>query len=194
MKRVFFILLALSLSCQQRACRDTSREVSTTQGKHLYEVQDLNALGFLANIVRERKNGSKAYYIINRHINYSNICILSCQFCSFAKKKREAEREKITEYSLPASSDWVSDTTPEATLGIISAYHRRWDKGQPRGDLSHEFVDKTVRGGGYIIVDPIQNKVRHISRAEWEAHPNKLYHGLRASGAVRHRDSCPGSL
>jgi len=37
-KRVFFILLALSLSCQQRACRDTSREVSTTQGKHLYEV------------------------------------------------------------------------------------------------------------------------------------------------------------
>lgn len=62
----------------------------------LYAVKDLNVLGFLANITRERKNGNKAYYILNRHINYSNICILSCQFCSFAKKKRDAEAYEFT--------------------------------------------------------------------------------------------------
>jgi aminodeoxyfutalosine synthase len=57
----------------------------------LYQTRNLHALGFLADIVRTAKNGDKAYFILNRHINYSNICILSCQFCSFAKKKRDAE-------------------------------------------------------------------------------------------------------
>ncbi|HXJ76993.1 MAG TPA: CofH family radical SAM protein, partial [Candidatus Dormibacteraeota bacterium] len=35
--------------------------------------------------------GNRASYIINRYINYSNYCILSCQFCSFARKKRDAD-------------------------------------------------------------------------------------------------------
>ncbi|PYJ30154.1 MAG: aminofutalosine synthase MqnE, partial [Verrucomicrobia bacterium] len=43
----------------------------------------------IANILRERKNGNYATYIHNRYINYSNICILSCQFCAFAAKKRD---------------------------------------------------------------------------------------------------------
>ena len=56
----------------------------------LYASHDLNALGAIANIVRERKNGNVATYLLNRYINYSNVCILSCQFCAFAAKKRDA--------------------------------------------------------------------------------------------------------
>jgi aminodeoxyfutalosine synthase len=56
----------------------------------LYASKDLNALGAIANVVRERKNGNAATYLLNRYINYSNICLLSCQFCAFAAKKREA--------------------------------------------------------------------------------------------------------
>src|SRR5260370_2491831 len=56
----------------------------------LFETKDLNALGAIADLLRQRKNGNRASYIINRYINYSNYCILSCQFCSFAKKKRDA--------------------------------------------------------------------------------------------------------
>ena len=56
----------------------------------LYQANDLNALGILASLVRERKNGNIATYILNRYINYSNICVLSCQFCAFAAKKRDA--------------------------------------------------------------------------------------------------------
>ena len=51
---------------------------------------DLNALGIMASAVRERKNGNYATYIHNRYINYSNICVLSCQFCAFAARKRDA--------------------------------------------------------------------------------------------------------
>ena len=36
-----------------------------------------------------RKNGNVATYILNRYINYSNICVLSCQFCAFAARKRD---------------------------------------------------------------------------------------------------------
>jgi aminodeoxyfutalosine synthase len=35
--------------------------------------------------------GNRASYILNRYINYSNYCILSCEFCSFARKKRDAD-------------------------------------------------------------------------------------------------------
>jgi aminodeoxyfutalosine synthase len=44
----------------------------------------------MASAVRERTNGNYATYIHNRYINYSNICVLSCQFCAFAAKKRDA--------------------------------------------------------------------------------------------------------
>jgi aminodeoxyfutalosine synthase len=50
---------------------------------------DLNALGAIANIVRERKNGNVATYIQNQYINYSNHCILACQFCAFGARARE---------------------------------------------------------------------------------------------------------
>ncbi|HZC34900.1 MAG TPA: aminofutalosine synthase MqnE [Chthoniobacterales bacterium] len=55
----------------------------------LFRSNDLNSLGQIANIVRERKNGNRATYILNRYINYSNICVLSCQFCAFGARKRD---------------------------------------------------------------------------------------------------------
>jgi aminodeoxyfutalosine synthase len=51
----------------------------------------LNAVGAIADLARQKKVGDRASYIINRYINYSNYCILSCQFCSFARKKRDAD-------------------------------------------------------------------------------------------------------
>src|SRR5258706_16025344 len=65
--------------------------ISDADALRLFETKDLNALGAIADFVRQKKNGNRASYIINRYINYSNYCILSCQFCSFAKKKRDAD-------------------------------------------------------------------------------------------------------
>src|SRR5437762_3830592 len=69
---------------------EAASRISERDALILYRSNDLNALGMLANVVRERKNGNFATYIHNRYINYSNICILSCQFCAFAAKKRDA--------------------------------------------------------------------------------------------------------
>jgi aminodeoxyfutalosine synthase len=65
--------------------------ISEADALRLFETKDLNALGDIADFVNQRKNGLRASYIVNRYINYSNYCILSCQFCSFAKKKRDAD-------------------------------------------------------------------------------------------------------
>ncbi len=65
--------------------------ISDADALRLFETKDLNALGAIADFVNQRKNGLRASFIINRYINYSNYCILSCQFCSFSKKKRDAD-------------------------------------------------------------------------------------------------------
>ncbi|HJT80131.1 MAG TPA: aminofutalosine synthase MqnE [Chthoniobacterales bacterium] len=64
--------------------------ISESEALTLYRSTDLNALGVMATAVRQQKNGNYATYIHNRYINYSNICILSCQFCAFAAKKRDS--------------------------------------------------------------------------------------------------------
>jgi aminodeoxyfutalosine synthase len=69
---------------------DRNERISEQDALRLYHSTDLNALGVMASAVRERKNGNVATYILNRYINYSNICVLSCQFCAFAAKKRDA--------------------------------------------------------------------------------------------------------
>jgi len=69
---------------------EARQRISEEDAMDLYRSTNLNALGVMASTVRERKNGKAATYILNRYINYSNICVLSCQFCAFAAKKRDA--------------------------------------------------------------------------------------------------------
>jgi aminodeoxyfutalosine synthase len=69
---------------------EARQRISEEDAIDLYRSTNLNALGVMASAVRERKNGKAATYILNRYINYSNICVLSCQFCAFAAKKRDA--------------------------------------------------------------------------------------------------------
>ena len=74
------------------------------------------ALARIANIVRERKNGNVATYIHNRYINYSNVCLLSCQFCAFGAKKREAH---AFEMAIPEIVNTVRDAL---RLGITEIH------------------------------------------------------------------------
>lgn len=72
------------------------RRISEADALRLFESKDLNAVGAIADLARQKKVGDRASYIVNRYINYSNYCILSCQFCSFARKKRDADGFQFT--------------------------------------------------------------------------------------------------
>ena len=65
----------------------SNTRLSADDGERLYSTTHLPALGYLADLVRERLNGNRAYYIYNQHINYSNVCINLCKFCAFGKPK-----------------------------------------------------------------------------------------------------------
>ncbi len=57
--------------------------LSFDDGMAMERSNDLFALGELANLVRERKNGNVAYYNVNTHLNPTNVCVYRCQFCAF---------------------------------------------------------------------------------------------------------------
>lgn len=65
------------------------QRLSLDDGLRLYACDELPVLGYLANIVRERKSGDTAYYVRNQHINYTNICNKLCKFCSFYVKPKD---------------------------------------------------------------------------------------------------------
>ena len=63
------------------------RRLSLDDGELLYTTKDIWSVIEMAQIVRDRMHPGVAYYNINRHLNYSNICALSCKFCEFYRKK-----------------------------------------------------------------------------------------------------------
>jgi aminodeoxyfutalosine synthase len=90
--------------------------ISEGDASLLYNSPDINGIGAIANIVRERKNGNIATYIHNRYVNYSNVCLLSCQFCAFGAKKREAH---AFEMAIPEIVRTVRDAL---SLGITEIH------------------------------------------------------------------------
>ncbi len=95
---------------------ESNERISDQEAIQLYRSNDLNALGIMASAVRERKNGNVATYILNRYINYSNICVLSCQFCAFAAKKRDA-------HAFASSVDEIVAAVQDALATGITEVH-----------------------------------------------------------------------
>jgi aminodeoxyfutalosine synthase len=85
------------------------RRLDFEDGMHLYQASDLTAVGYLANLARERRSGRRTYYVRNLHINYTNICNKLCKFCSF--------------YTAPNSTDGRAYVlTPEDAAARVVQY------------------------------------------------------------------------
>ncbi|MCA9290736.1 MAG: radical SAM protein [Phycisphaerales bacterium] len=85
-------------------------------GLVLFESPDVWTICRLADLVRRRLHGDVAYYNINRHVNYSNVCALSCKFCAFFRKKDE---DGAYEMSV---DDIVADATRAAAAGATELH------------------------------------------------------------------------
>ena len=72
------------------------RRLSREEGILLYEHPDLNAVGYLANRVRERLNGNVAYYNVNQHINPTNVCDKFCKFCAFYRTPKDSDAYSLS--------------------------------------------------------------------------------------------------
>lgn len=74
-----------------------AERLSLEEGERLFACRDMNALGSLAHYARTRLHGNAAFYVLNRHINYSNVCVNGCRFCAFSRKKGEAHAFELSE-------------------------------------------------------------------------------------------------
>ncbi len=93
--------------------------LSFEDGLALEASNDLFALGFMANQVRERYNQNFAYYNVNTHINPTNVCVYTCDFCAFRADLGE-DRAYVMEH------DQIVERARQASAGSHRAAHRRW--------------------------------------------------------------------
>jgi len=70
--------------------------LSLEDGVALFQSSDLIRVGQIANHTRERLNGNRAYYNVNRHINYTNVCVIDCQLCQGAYARKPGEEGGYT--------------------------------------------------------------------------------------------------
>src|SRR5271167_4295416 len=84
-----------------RAKVDAGERLTFDDGVALFRTNDILALGFLANIVRERLHGDTTYFNVNRHINPTDVCVANCRLCAFGKQKRDP-----TSYTMSLEQVW----------------------------------------------------------------------------------------
>jgi aminodeoxyfutalosine synthase len=69
----------------------SGERLGRADGLRLARHADLLAVGALANHLREARHGDLAYYIINQHINHTNVCVAGCKFCAFYRTARQPD-------------------------------------------------------------------------------------------------------
>lgn len=93
----------------------------------LFETDDIFSLGRLASAVSVKKNGNKAYFIRNRHINPTNICVNRCRFCAFSRSRgQEGAFELTLEEIINKIKLQVRNPHPISEVHIVGGLHPDW--------------------------------------------------------------------
>ena len=92
-------------------------EVSEDEGAVLFncrdneKVTDRAAIFAVADILRQRSKGDYVTFVVNRNINFTNICYMGCRFCGFAKRKEDT------------GSEWLEPSQ------VVERAQQAWDRG-----------------------------------------------------------------
>lgn len=161
---------------------ENATRLSLDDGLKLFESDDLISIGALANLVRERLSGNVTYYNVNRHMNYTNVCISDCAFCGFYRRVRD-----------PEAYEWTVDECVEIArkaydqgareLHIVGGLHPRLQFDYYTSLLSalkENFADMHLKAFTMVELDHLTR----ICRMSDEG----VIDGLIAAGL----DSCPG--
>ena len=99
--------------------------VTRREAVYLFEHVDLLDVMQLADTLNQARNGDRVYYNVNRHINPTNICVLSCKFCSFSRKPGEAGAFALShaEIQQRARQAWAQGARE---VHLVGGLHPRW--------------------------------------------------------------------
>jgi aminodeoxyfutalosine synthase len=110
--------------------------LSYEDGLVLYRTNDILAVGWLANYVREKLHGDVTYFNINRHINPTNVCVANCKLCAFGRKKGDPRG-----YTMTLEQAWAT-----AASGYSEAVTEFHIVGGLHPDLTLDYFLDLVRG------------------------------------------------
>jgi aminodeoxyfutalosine synthase len=95
--------------------------LSRQDGLALFDTPDLHGVGRMADVAKSRRHGEQVFFVLNRYINPTNVCVLSCSFCDFARKKGEAG---AFENTIEDVLEMIKPGTREAH--IVGGHHPDW--------------------------------------------------------------------
>lgn len=110
--------------------------LTADDGLLLYRTGDLLAVGYMANIVRERLHGNVTYFNVNRHINPTDVCVASCKLCAFGKKAKDPKA-----YTMSLEEIWH-----RAGVGLTEAVTELHIVGGLHPELSIDWYCEMLRG------------------------------------------------
>jgi aminodeoxyfutalosine synthase len=105
--------------------RSTPERISDEEALSLFRSKDLPGLAALASKQRFARHGNRAFYILNRHINYSNICVLDCAFCAFGKRRRDADAYELSVDEIAKRAE-AAHRAGALEIHMVGGLHPTW--------------------------------------------------------------------
>ena len=147
-------------------------------GLLLLETDDLLSVGRMADFAKQRRVGDWVFFVINRYINPTNLCVLSCKFCDFERKPGQPG---AFEHSI---EDILAMIKPDVReVHIVGGHHPDWP---------FEYYERMIAA---IHAQHPQVQIKAFTAAEidyfwrrWKIPPEETLTRLKAVGL----DSMPG--
>ena len=155
--------------------------LSGEDGVRLYACDQLPVLGYMANIVRERKSGDATYFVRNQHINYTNVCNKLCKFCSFYVKPKdergyvltpEQVAERVRQYrEMPITEiHMVGGVNPKLSYSYYLDVLRGMKEARPEAHLK-AFTMIEIAQIQRMAKKPLEEVLRDLKEAGLESLP-----------------------
>lgn len=100
---------------------EAGERLTFEDGQRLFDCPEPLAVGALANSVRTRLHGNKAFYVINQHVNYTNVCINGCTFCAYQREEGQEGGFVLTKEDVLSKIDSAGLTPRE--IHIVGGCH-----------------------------------------------------------------------
>ena len=148
------------------------------EARLLFDTDDLHGLGRLADHAKSARYGDQVFFVMNRYINPTNLCVLSCSFCDFARKRGE---EGAFENTIEDVVQMIQPGTREAH--IVGGHHPDWP---------FEYFERMIAA---VHAARPETQIKAFTAAEidyfwrrWKIEPREALTRLKAAGL----ESMPG--
>ena len=157
---------------------EAGERLGRAEGLTLFETDDLLGVGGMADLAKTRREGDRVYFVINRHVTPTNVCVLSCSFCGFARKRGE---EGAYEHTIEDLVGMVRDGVRE--VHVVGGHHPDWP---------FEYYERMIAA---VHAAHPEVQIKGFTAAEvdywwrrWRIEPKEALGRLKAAGLV----SMPG--